>query len=76
MNKQAPTTIEIEAFAPSSLTAPDERREPASQDGRDPTWKPETRHRAARRWFIDALARAGGMAGVYFGVSLSPAGCL
>ena len=71
MNKQARTTIEIEAFAPSSLTAPDERREPASQDGGDSTWKPETRYRAALRWFIDTLARAGaGMAGVYVAVWL------
>jgi len=57
MNKQALTTIEIEALAPP-LTAPDERREAASQDrGASPS-KPETRRRAALRWFIDTLALA------------------
>jgi hypothetical protein len=73
MNKRALTTIEIEALAPSTLTAPDERREPVSLDGEDFPSKPETRRRAALRWFIDTLARAGaGMAGVYVGVWLDP----
>ena len=69
MKKQVPTVIEIEVLAPSTLTAPDERREPVSLDGGDYSSKPETRGRAALRWFIDTLALAGcGMAGVYVGV--------
>jgi hypothetical protein len=71
MKKQVPTVIEIEGLAPSTLTAPDERGEPVSLDGRDDFSKPETRGRAALRWFIDTLALAGcGMAGVYVGVWL------
>jgi hypothetical protein len=71
MKKQVPTVIEIEGLAPSTLTAPDERREPVSLDGRDYSSRPETRGRAALRWFIDTLALAGcGMAGVYVGVWL------
>ena len=71
MKKQALTAIEIEALAPSTLIAPDERREPVSLDGGDYPSKPETRGRAALRWFIDTLALAGaGMAGVYVGVWL------
>jgi hypothetical protein len=42
MNKRALTTIEIEAFALSSSTAPDERRQPVSHDGGDYPSKPET----------------------------------
>ncbi len=73
MNKRALTTIEIEAFALSSSTAPDERRQPVSHDGGDYPSKPETRPRAALRWLIDTLAFAGaGMAGVYVGVWLDP----
>ena len=73
MNKRALTTIEIEAFALSSSTAPDERRQPVSHDGGDYPSKPETRPRAALRWLIDTLALAGaGMAGVYVGVWLDP----
>ena len=73
MNKRALTTIEIEAFALSSSTAPDERRQPVSHDGGDDPSKPETRPRAALRWFIDTFALAGaGMAGVYVGVWLDP----
>jgi hypothetical protein len=73
MKKQALTAIEIDALAPSTLTAPDERREPVSLDGRDYPSKPETRGRAALRWFIDTLALAGcGMAGVNVGVWLDP----
>jgi hypothetical protein len=58
-------------LAPSTLIAPDERREPVSLDGGDYPSKPQTRRRAALRWFIDTLALAGGgMAGVYVGVWL------
>jgi hypothetical protein len=71
MKKQALTAIEIDALPPSTLTAPDERREPVSLDGGDYPSKPETRGRAALRWFIDSLALGGcGMAGVYVGVWL------
>ena len=71
MKKQTPTAIEIEVLAPSILSAPDERCEPVSLDGGDYASKPETRGRAALRWFIDTLALAGcGMAGVYVGVWL------
>ena len=57
MKKQALTRIEIDALAPSTLTAPDERREPVSPDGRDYPSKPETRARAALRapWMPIAL---------------------
>ena len=73
MNKQALKAIEIEALSRSTLTAPDERREPVSLDRGDDPSKPETRGRAALRWFIGALAFAGaGMAGVYIGVWLDP----
>jgi hypothetical protein len=73
MNKRALTAIEIEALAPSTLTAPDERREPVSLDGGDYPAKPETPRRAALCWFIDTLALAGaGMAGVYVGAWLDP----
>jgi hypothetical protein len=73
MNKRVLTTIEIEAFAPSSSTAPDERGRPISHEGRDCPSKPEPRRRAALRWFIDSLAIAGaGMAGVHVGVWLDP----
>jgi hypothetical protein len=73
MKKQALTAIEIDALAPSTLTPPDERREPVSLDGGDYPSEPETRGRAALRWFIDTLALAGcGMAGVYVGVWLDP----
>jgi hypothetical protein len=71
MNKQAPTVIEIEVLAPSTLSAPDERREPVSLDGGDYPSKPETRGRAALRGFIESFALAScGMAGVYVGVWL------
>jgi hypothetical protein len=71
MNKQALTAIEIESLAPSTLTAPDERREPVSLDGGDYPSKPETRGRAALRGFIDSFALAScSMAGVYIGVWL------
>ena len=66
MKKQALTAIEIDA-----LTAPDERREPVSLGGGGYPSKPETRGRAALRWFIDSLALGGcGMAGIYVGVWL------
>jgi hypothetical protein len=71
MKKQVPTVIEIEALAPSTLTAPDARHEPISLDGGDYSSKPETRGRAALRWFIDSFALAScGMAGVYVSVWL------
>ena len=71
MKKQVPTVIEIEGLAPSTLTVPDERREPISLDGGDYSSKPETRGRAALRGFIDTLAFAGAaMAGVDVGVWL------
>jgi hypothetical protein len=58
-------------LAPSTLIAPHEWREPVSLDGGDYPSKPQTRRRAALRWFIDTLALAGGgMAGVYVGVWL------
>jgi hypothetical protein len=70
MKKQAPTAIEIEMLAPSILSAP-ERCQPVSLDGGDYPSKPETRGRAALRWFIDSFALAScGMAGVYVGVWL------
>jgi hypothetical protein len=70
MNKRSLTAIEIEALAPSALTAPD-NREPVSLDGGDYPSKPETRGRAALRWFIDSFALAScSMAGVYVGVWL------
>jgi hypothetical protein len=73
MKKQAVMAIEVEALAPSTLSAPDELREPVSLDGGDYPSKPETPRRAAVRWFIDTLALAGaGMAGVYVGVWLDP----
>jgi hypothetical protein len=60
-----------EVLAPSTLIAPDERREPVSFDGGDYLSTPETRWSATLRWFIDTLALAGaGMAGVYVGVWL------
>jgi hypothetical protein len=58
MKKQALSAIEIDALTPSTLTAPDERREPVSLDGGDYSPKPETRRRAALRRFIDTLAFA------------------
>jgi hypothetical protein len=68
MNKRAPTAIEIEVLAPSTLISPDERREPVSLDGGDYLSKPETPRSAALCWFIDTLALAGAaMAGVYVG---------
>jgi hypothetical protein len=71
MKKQAPTAIEIEVLAPSTLSAPDERCAPVSLDGEDYPSKPETRGRAALRWFIDSFALAScSMAGVYIGVWL------
>ena len=71
MKKQALTAIEIDALAPSTLTAPDERPEPVSLDGGDYPSKPETRGRAALRWFINSFALAScSMAGVYVGVWL------
>ena len=71
MKKQVPTVIEIEGLAPSTLTAPDERREPVSLDGGDYPSKPETRGRAVLRRIIESFALAScSMAGVYIGVSL------
>jgi hypothetical protein len=73
MKKQALTAIEIDALAPSTLTAPDERCEPVSLDGGDYPSKPETRRRAALRGFIDSFALAScSMAGVYVGDWLDP----
>jgi hypothetical protein len=73
MNKQALKALEMEVLSRSTLTAPDERCELVSFDGGDYPSKPETRGRAALRWFIDTLASAGaGMAGVYVGVWLDP----
>jgi hypothetical protein len=69
MKKQALTVIKIEALARSNLTAP----EPVSLDGEDYPSKPETRGRAALRWFIDSFALAAcSMACVYVGVWLDP----
>jgi hypothetical protein len=73
MNKRALATIEIEAFALSRSTSPDDQRQPVSHDPGDYPSKPETRRRAALRWLIDSLAIAGAaMAGVYVGVLLDP----
>ena len=73
MKKQALTAIEIDALAPSTLTAPDERCEPVSLEGGDYLSRPETRRSAALRSFIDTLAFAGAaMTGVYVGVWLDP----
>ena len=73
MKKQALTAIAIDALAPSTLTAPVERPEPVSSDGGDYPSKPETRGRAALRWFIDSFALAScSMAGVYVGDWLDP----
>ena len=70
MKKQVPTVIEIEMLAPSILSAP-ERCQPVSLDGGDYPSKPETRGRAALRWFIDSFALAScSMAGVYVRVWL------
>jgi hypothetical protein len=71
MNKQALTVIEIDALAPSNLTAPDERREPVSLDGGDYPSKPKTRRGAALRRLISSFALASwSMAGVCVGVWL------
>ena len=71
MKKQALTRIEIDALAPSTLTAPDERCEPVSLDGGDYRSKPETRGRAVLRRIIESFALAScGMAGVYVGAWL------
>jgi hypothetical protein len=71
MKKQAPTAIEIEMLAPSTLSAPDERCEPLSLDGGDYPSKPETRRRAALRGLVHSFALAScSMAGVYVGVWL------
>jgi hypothetical protein len=71
MKKQALAAIEIDAFAPSTLTAPDKRREPVSFYGGDYPSKPETRRRTALRRLIHSFGLAScSMAGVYFGVWL------
>jgi hypothetical protein len=68
MKKQTLTAIDIDALAPSTLTAPDERREPVSPDGGDYPSKPETRRQAALRGLIHSFALAScSMAGVYVG---------
>jgi hypothetical protein len=73
MNKRVLTVIENGALAPSTLISPDERQEPVSLDGGDCLSKPETRGRAALRWFIDSFALAScSMAGVYVGDWLDP----
>ena len=71
MKKQALTAIDIDALAPSTLTAPDARREPVSLDGGDYPSKPETPRQAALRGLIHSFALAScSMAGVYVGVWL------
>ena len=71
MKEQALTTIEIDALAPSTLTAPDQRREPVSPHRRDYRSKSETRGRAVLRRIIESFALAScGMAGVYVGAWL------
>jgi hypothetical protein len=75
MKKQALTAIDIDALAPSTMTARDERWEPVSPDGGDGGYpsKPEARTRAALRWLIHSFALAScSMAGVYVGVWLDP----
>ena len=70
MKEQAPAVIQIEALAPSTLSAP-ERCEPVSLDGGDYRSKPETRGRAVLRRIIESFALAScGMAGVYVGAWL------
>ena len=72
MKKQAPTAIEIDALAPSTLSAP-ERCQPVSLDGGDYPSKPETRRQAALRGLIHSFALAScSMAGVYVGDWLDP----
>ena len=66
MKKQVPTVIEIEGLAPSTLTAPDERREPISLDGRDDfrSRRPEGARRCAglsTPWLSPAAAWPGSM---------------
>ena len=73
MKKQTLTAIDIDALAPSTLTASDERREPVSPDGGDYPSKPETRRQAALRGLIHSFALASCcMAGVYVGDWLDP----
>ena len=73
MKKQTLTAIDIDALAPSTLTASDERREPVSPDGGDYPSKPETRRQAALRGLIHSFALAScSMAGVYVGDWLDP----
>jgi hypothetical protein len=73
MNKKALKTTGIEAFALSSSTARDKRRQRVSHDEQEHLPQPETGRSAARRWPIDTLALAGAwMAGVYVGVWLDP----
>jgi hypothetical protein len=70
MKKQALTAIEIDALAPSILSAP-ERCEPVSLDGGDYRSKSETRGRAVLRRIIESFALAScGMAGIYVGAWL------
>jgi hypothetical protein len=69
MNKRCLPAIEIEALAPSALTAPDNLG--VSLDGGDYPSNLETRGRTVLRRFIETLAFAGcSMAGVYVGVWL------
>ena len=71
MSKQALKAIEIEVLSRSTY-APASGASQSLDRGDDPS-KPETRGRAALRWFVGALAFAGaGMAGVYIGVWLDP----
>jgi len=73
MKKQTLTAVEIEALAPSTSAALDERREPVSLDGEEYPSKPETRRRAALDRLIDTFALAAcSMVGVYGGVWLDP----
>jgi hypothetical protein len=71
MKKRSLTAIEIDALAPSTSTAPDERREPVSLDGGDYPSKPETRRGAALHRLINSFALAScSMAGVCVGIWL------
>jgi hypothetical protein len=71
VKKQAFTTIEIETLAPATSVEFDERQ-PLSEDSGADLSRPKTRQGMTLRWFIDGLAFAGAMAGIYVGVWLDP----
>ena len=77
MKKQALTAIEIDALDPPTLNAPHKPSELVLLSGGAYPSTPETRGRAALRWFIDSFALAScSMAGVYIGVWLDESNVL